>query len=102
MNAIKRAFLTVSFLGLGFAAGCGEVSNVKCTTSAQCVKLAADPTQPLVTQVDGGSNPANPVCCGGFCLLPAVGCDSSMRYQTDDPGYGVCASTTLAAMCPTP
>ncbi len=100
MNAIKRAFYTVSILGLSFASvGCGEVANQKCKTTAQCVAQANIKTQPLV--VDGGpSNPLNPVCCGGYCLLPASGCDSTYTFQTDDPGYGQCASTTLAKQCP--
>jgi hypothetical protein len=95
MRALNRTLYTLSLIGLALVGvGCGQdfVGKISCTDDKSCLAQTG-------TLFSDGSMDFWPQCCGGFCVLPAGGCESGYRYLNNDPGYGECAENPG---CPAP
>lgn len=96
MRASNRLLGLLSVVALVCAvAGCG--SDVKgklaCVDDKSCSDFAAK----LYSQVDAAQTQL-PRCCSGFCVSPALGCETGFRYFTSAPSVGDCVPTD--PMCP--
>ncbi len=94
MRALNRTLSLLSLVGLSFiVTGCGQdfVGKQACTDAKSCISKAGS-----LIPGDAGELTL-PQCCGGYCVLPAGGCDTGYRYLDNDPGYGTCTEMNF---CP--
>ncbi len=77
------AFITIVAITL---ASCGAElrGKISCTGDEAC------------TTSDAAAISAS--CCGGSCVVEAVGCESGLRYLTTEPAVGTCVASAVCAV----
>jgi hypothetical protein len=98
MRVLNLTLSLLSVVALSFVvSGCGQdfVGKISCTDAKTCMSKAKG-----LFDVDAGDPSLFPQCCGGYCMMPAGGCDSGYRYLDNDPGYGACTEMNFCPPSP--